>query len=308
MFSSVKEKICALFKQNEPKNEATLDEGELSICQEPTGFKGSEEPPRKIDASKGSGKHNYEENIKPGIGADRWIELGLAGAIMIATAINVIVAYYQWSAANGQLNVMREQARAWVRADISLDGPVVFTEWANDRFINVRLKFELKNFGSVPAVNTRIMTAIVPFGGADRQERLDRAQADMCKVARQSADGNKIGGTTAFPTEPKVVKSGSGSGGLYRTGNPGALAVLGCIDYTYADDKHGQTGFRKILGRVDNNLVVGIPFVRGQPRADQEPISPELLASGFPKEPARYAEISSDGLYFSDAGDGDYAK
>jgi hypothetical protein len=130
----------------------------------------------------------------------------------------------------------------------------------------------------------------------------------MCEQARQLSENGKKSGVAAFPNAPKDVKTGSRTGGLYKEGNPGALAVLGCIDYTYGDNRHGQTGFRKILGKVENNLVVGIPFISGRPKTPASPISPELLAGGYPKEPARYAEVAIGDIYFQDADEGDYAK
>jgi hypothetical protein len=214
----------------------------------------------------------------------------------------------QASISKSQLQFQESVSRAWLKADIALDGPIIFTEWANDKFLNVQLKFALKNTGTVPAVNTRILTQIVPFGGSDRSVRLAKIQAQMCEQARQLSDEDKIGGEAAFPNAEKTVRTGSGTGGLYKVGDPGALAVLGCIDYTYGDDRHGQTGFRKILGKVENHQVVGIPFVSGQPKTPAEPISPELLASGYPKDPARYAEVAVGDIYFEDSDQGDFAK
>lgn len=209
---------------------------------------------------------------------------------------------------NDQLAFQESVSRAWIRANVALGGPVIFTEWASDKFINLQLSFDVKNFGQVPAVNIRIMTAIDRADGTDREPRLKRLQESMCKSARDVADSDQIGGSVAFPSEPITIKSGSGTGGLYRDGNPGALAVVGCIDYTFANSKHGQTGFRKILGRVEGKIVGGIPFVSGQPYTDTTPIPQDLLAQGYPRDPAKYARVPTDGLYFEEFEGGNYAK
>lgn len=56
------------------------------------------------------------------------------------------------------------------------------------------------------------------------------------------------------------------------------------------------------------NLVVGVPFATGQSRVPAEPIPSELLAQGFPKDPARYAQVEVGDLYFEDDDEGNYAK
>ncbi|MGA3311207.1 MAG: hypothetical protein ABSD08_21765 [Xanthobacteraceae bacterium] len=253
----------------------------------------------------------WQARVRP-----HWLEFVLGIGLLVVGAAQVLIYLRQASIMQTQTSISERQlsfqesvSRAWIRVDVTLEDKIIFTEWAGDKFIHIPLNFNLKNFGQVPAVNVRTSTFIEPFGGSDRNPRLDKAQAMACQSARDVADMNSIGGTDLFPLEPKDVKSGTGRGGLYKNGNPGPLSILGCIEYTYANGRHGQTGFRKILGRVENNFVVGIPFVSGQPEVPREPISAELLASGYPKEPARVARIPTNGLIFRDDDEGgNYAK
>jgi hypothetical protein len=247
--------------------------------------------------------------------ASHFVTAGLTFALFVVAAFQLCtyrrqadIMDKQAAISNDQLAFQESVSRAWIRANVALDGPVIFTEWAKDKFINLQLSFDVKNFGQVPAVNIRILTAIDRADGTDREQRLKKLQESMCKSARDVADSDQVGGNVAFPSEPITIKSGSGTGGLYRDGNPGALAVVGCIDYTFANSMHGQTGFRKILGRVEGKIVVGIPFVSGQPDTNAPPIPQDLLAKGYPSDPAKYARVPTDGLYFEDFEGGNYAK
>ncbi len=240
-----------------------------------------------------------------------WLDYTTAGFAFIAafgSICAVVVGDWQWDAMNHQLGVMREQSRPWIKTTISFARPIRFSEWDHNRWIHVPLRFDLKNFGSAPATNARIVTIVSPYPGNAAKQTLDATQEAACKQARETADGDKIGGVAIFPGEPTSVETGGGTGGLYKTDQPIIFSITGCIDYTYADDRHGQTAFRKILGRVNNDRVVGIAFVKGESEPYQEPISPELLATGFPKDPPTVARVRTDDLYFHDDDGGNYAK
>jgi hypothetical protein len=207
-----------------------------------------------------------------------------------------------------QLDVMRDQNRPWIRAKITFAGPLEFTDWAKQKFLNVSLNFDLKNFGDIPARNIRISTFVSAHPGTAKKRQLDDWEAAACKQAREMADSDKIGGVASFPSEPVTVETGGGSGPVYQDGQPMIFSILGCVDYTYSDDRHGTTGFRKTLGRVEGNRVVGLPFVVGTPRVPSEPISPELLASGYPKDPPIIGEMPTDNVWFKDEDSGNYAR
>lgn len=254
-------------------------------------------------------KRIFYKNIRERMSKSKEVfELLLTAAIVGATWTSVYVTNGQWSAANNQLDVMREQNRPWIRANISFSQPIMFTESAGDRFINVSLHFDLKNFGSSPATNIKIATIVMPHPGNANTKIIDEAQAWMCKQARQMADSSQIGGKTVFPSEPAFVETGAGTGRIPGKNNLVIYSIFGCIYYTYADNRHGQTGFRKILGEVKGNLVVGIPFVLGKLEPYDPPLSDELLSSGYPKDPAIVAKVPTDDLLFRDDEGGNYAK
>jgi hypothetical protein len=60
-----------------------------------------------------------------------------------------------------------------------------------------------------------------------------------------------------------------------------------------------------IIGRVQGNQVVGLPFVEGKP--ETIPVTPELFKQGFPID-AKVAIVPLDGLLFRPDEGGNYAK
>jgi hypothetical protein len=236
--------------------------------------------------------------------------IALGGALASAYFAHetFVEAQRQANAAKDQVDIMRDQNRPWIRADISFARPIRFTQWAGRKHINVSLTFDLKNFGQSPATNIRIFTHVQPHPGNAQQGVLDTDQQTICNQARETAERDKTGGIAAFPQEPKVVENGGGTGGLYETQNNVIFSINGCIDYTYADNRHGQTGFRKTLGKVNGNIVDGIPFPVVVPEPNWLPPSPELLASGYPPDRPLVGYVRADDLWFHDDDNGNYAK
>jgi hypothetical protein len=233
----------------------------------------------------------------------------------IFTLALAVFAAYAWKeskrgteAIEGQLRVMRDQNRPWIRANITIARPIMFTDWAKSKFLNVPLLFELKNFGNIPAINIRVTTLVSPHPGNAAKQVLDASEGVACKQSRELADSDKIGGVASFPGESIAIESVAGTGPIYQDGQPTVFSVLGCIDYTYSDNRHGQTGFRKRLGRVEGNFVVGLPFVTGTPDTSGGPISAELLAKGYPQDPPIIGRLETSGLYFKDEDSGNYAE
>jgi hypothetical protein len=245
------------------------------------------------------------------ISIDRWIELAFTATIMIATIVNVCIANWQWSTmvqnnriASGQLEAMEIDKRPWIRANVELK-ELRLTEWANDKHIFTSLTFDLKNYGESPAINIVIFTNVGPHPGNSERPKLDADQKVMCEQARANATANPIGGPTIFPTESNPIQSGAGSGGIYKTGEPTIFSVNGCIDYSYGKDRHGETGFRMILGKVANNRIVGIPFIEGKPETIL--VTPKLFKQGFPID-SKVAIVPPDNLLFRPDEGGNYAK
>ena len=251
---------------------------------------------------------------KSRIAIDRWVELAFTFAISVATAVNVYVAHSQWSAmvqnnsiVKGQLDAMEIDKRPWIRANVDIK-ELRLVEWGGDKHINTALIFDLKNYGELPAINIVISTNVASHPGNSERTKLDIAQKVICEQARAQAVANPIGGPTIFPTDSNSIQSGAGSSGIYKTGKPTIFSVNGCIDYSYGKDRHGQTGFRMIIGKIAGNKVVGIPFVEGVPHPYDEPISSELLINGYPADPPKVAIIPRDDFLLRLDEGGNYAK
>jgi hypothetical protein len=98
-------------------------------------------------------------------------------------------------------------------------------------------------------------------------------------------------------------------GALFPKDGPATLfAVVGCLEYTYADNRHGQTGFRMTIGRAVDNQVAGIPFVEASPEPYGEPIPESMFAAGYPRTPPNVAHIDPKTLNFSPEDTGNYAQ
>ena len=94
----------------------------------------------------------------------------------------------------GTLDVLRDQNRPWIRANISIARPIRFTDWDNSKFVSISLNFDLKNFGDIPARNIRIAISVSPHPGNDKKRQLDNSEDIACKHAKEMADFDKIGG------------------------------------------------------------------------------------------------------------------
>jgi hypothetical protein len=171
------------------------------------------------------------------------------------------------------------------------------------------LKFTLKNYGQEPAINVRAYFRVARHPGNPRRDELLIGQKAICSDASSESDKNPIGGIAVFPTETGVIESGAGTNGgaIYKNGEATLFALLGCIDYTYANGRHGQTGFNFILGKNVGGLVLGVPFVEGKP-VDGYDIPEGTTKRGFPADPPKLARIPIAELYFTAADSGNYAK
>jgi hypothetical protein len=185
--------------------------------------------------------------------------------------------------------------------------PLIFSDWNGSKGIMVDLKFDLKNYGQAPAVNLRIFPNVTRHPGNPRRQELDAPQQATCDSARTQADENPIGGIAIFPGESHSVEQGVGISGIYETDDPTLFSVYGCIDYTYGNRRHGQTGFRMLLGKVINGRVLGLAFIEGTPIQDYHP-EPDLLAKGYPSQAPKQALLQPSDFYFRMDDGGNYAR
>jgi hypothetical protein len=165
-----------------------------------------------------------------------------------------------------QLTVMENDKRPWLNANISLDKHIDITEWGGSRGVRVPLKFAMKNYGQVPAVNIRVNVMAWPHPGNPRRAEILPIQKRVCEQGIEDANKDPTGGFAIFPSEATVVDANANVSGseIYKDGAPTLWAIFGCVDYTYGDGKHGQTGFNFLLGRDIDGQVFGVPFVEGK--------------------------------------------
>jgi hypothetical protein len=205
-----------------------------------------------------------------------------------------------------QLAATKNDKRPWLSVQVEVNQFAILTRWEKSRQIFLRLKFSIKNSGQEPAINVRVYPSLVVHPGNVRREELAAPQKKTCEEGSIDSDKNPIGGIAIFPNETGTIELGSGASG-FENGQPEVFSLLGCVIYSYGSGAHGQTGFRYMLGKVQDGKVWGVPFIEGPPL---EPYSPEeeLSKSGFPKDPPKVARIPIGELYFKPEDSGNYPK
>ena len=200
--------------------------------------------------------------------ADRWAELFFALALTLATIANVWVANRQWSAANGQLAVMRDQSRAWIKADLIFDGDFQYTKGIGALF---PFHLQLFNVGHSPAYNVR--TTAFLYTPATLTEDIFATWKSRCEGWKKESDVSKSSGFVMLPGEE--TPSNKDTMGIPTLGNElidSAIAspeskgririwIMGCVDY-FIDESgtHHQTGILYSLHTFnkDGSLNVGL--------------------------------------------------
>jgi len=229
-------------------------------------------------------------------------------ALVFVGVVGLIIAAGTLWAIKGQLDVMENDKRPWLNADISINKRIEITEWGTSRGIRVPLKLAMKNYGQVPAVNIRISVSAWPHPGTIKRAEILSLQKKACDQAIEVSDNDPTGGIALFPSESTIADAEANISGnaLYKDGTPTLWAIFGCVDYTYGDRKHGQTGFNYLLGKNIDGQVFGVPFVEGKYGGGAS--SDEQIKAGFPKENPKWAEVPIGDVWFMAADSGNYAK
>ncbi len=228
--------------------------------------------------------------------------------IALLTIATIGVGISQYIIFGRQLDVMENDKRPWLNADISLNNRVNITEWGATRGIDVPLKFAMKNYGQVPAINVRVNVRAWPHPGNPRRAEVLPLQKRTCEDGIATADKDPTGGVAVFPSESTTIDADANlsGGGIYKDGEPVLWAIYGCLDYTYGGGRHGQTGFNYLPGKNIGGQLFGVPFVEGKARG--EPPTDEQIKAGFPKDSPKTAEIPVSEVWFMAADSGNYAK
>jgi hypothetical protein len=240
--------------------------------------------------------------------ASHWVEVFL-------TVVLICVGYLQYRVYTRQAGIMEAQThiskidkRPWIKTTVTIPKPLRFTDWSGQRGLSASLAFELKNYGESPATNVRIGAEIVQHPGNPMRSELSAPQEKTCEATWVEAAKNPIGGIAIFPNDPASSEQGLGLSGIYKTDEPILFAVVGCVVYTFAETEQGETGFRMMLGRVVGNHIVGLPFIEGSPEPYEQPISPELLAKGYPAKPPNVGLLQPNDFVLRPEDEGNYAK
>jgi hypothetical protein len=230
-------------------------------------------------------------------------------AIAVLTLATIGVGFFQYLTLKGQLDAMENDKRPWLNAEIVIPDPVLITEWAGARGINLPLKLSLKNHGQQPAINVRAYPTVMLHPGNERREELGVRQREICDGASTESDKDPIGGIAVFPGETSAIETRIGVSGneIFKNGEPVLFALLGCLDYSYGGGKHGQTGFRYVIGKATGDYVLGVPFIEGTPIEGYH-IPDDAIKAGMPATPPKQARIPAGQLYFKPMDSGNYAK
>jgi hypothetical protein len=216
--------------------------------------------------------------------ADRWAELLFTLALTAATIASVCIAIWQWSVANGQLTVMRDQSRAWIKADLIFDGDFRYTKGIGAFF---PFHFLLSNVGHSPAYNVR--TTAILYTPATLTEDIFAAWKSKCDGWKKESDLSKSSGFVMLPGDKSPSnQSTMGVPTFFDTLIDSARAIsdlgdhrikiwiLGCVDY-FIDESgvHHQTGLLYSLQTFNNDgaAYVGIDPYENLPANSIHPIT-----------------------------------
>jgi hypothetical protein len=222
------------------------------------------------------------------------------------TAVLAVVAFLQWQTFEKTDDTLWANQRPWLKAEVSV-ASVQMTEWGGHKGVFINLKFLLQNYGHSPATNLRISPVIVEHPGNTRRHELDLPQELACKDAATQADKSPIEGDVIFPGDVTGIERNQGLPSIYDTKDRVLFSIYGCIDYSYGDHRHGQTGYRILLGQDVGGQIFGVPFKEGVPQKDYVP-PPDLLANGFPAQAPKIAKLSPSEFIFRPDPEGNYAK
>jgi hypothetical protein len=199
----------------------------------------------------------------------KWHEI----TMVILTVVIAGAAIYSAWVFQGQLSLMRDADRPWVKVDITVTSPLTYDR----NGMNIGLTFILTNVGKSPADNVSIAPRLVTaFMGDD----LEQIQKRICENRAASAEDKWLR-YVLFPGDPlpQQIRFQMSTAEVDSHWNKFELsqgpidlipvALVGCVDYTYRPSpRHHQTGFA-----VDVVTSSG-----GMPLKSMAPIIPSTLA------------------------------
>jgi hypothetical protein len=206
--------------------------------------------------------------------------------IFLATVAYGVVAYFQLTSMNGQLDQMRDARRAWLGTspDIIPIAPPTFTPLKADdgnNWLNMwmKSKVDIRNVGATPALeeyDAFVLYDLVKLhnGKADWEKTWCAEQYTTYRSRRSSGDESR--NTAIFPQDAKSVSEVLTGG--FKTGKPAdpesaiIAGVLGCIIYhdIFGVERHTEVWYEPTYPErtgVDNQIV------GTQPIRDYRPVT-----------------------------------
>lgn len=207
-----------------------------------------------------------------------WTALGTI-AIAGFTLALYIVGTRQWRTMQRQLDEMVVEKRPWLEVIPELDRHIHFSTFLNRRHIHIPVTCKAANYGQSPARNVLCMTRIdsVPYVMDNKvMAENDARLKTLCSETAAFSAKNPEAGIPVFQNKNpiSIFQVSENIDMKYFSLNDTIYMVQGCLDYTYAEGRHGQTTFRYLVGKFSlDKTLHGIPFINGEPTAENPELS-----------------------------------
>ncbi len=176
-------------------NSAAEEEGSDAPNSELSRNSENPEPSADKDYGSTNADHSQARPVRR-LSADRWVDLLFTAALTTATIVNSCTSVRQLGLASGQLSVMRDQQRAWIKADLLTEGSL---QYINGIGVSFPFRFSLTNVGHYPAFNVRTLAFLYTPQAAN--EDVFAVWKKRCADWKTETDVNKTAGFVILPGE-----------------------------------------------------------------------------------------------------------
>jgi hypothetical protein len=217
---------------------------------------------------------------------------------VVAASIYALITIGVWcemrkttKTSQGQLAVMQDSNRPWVKVEVSASIypspiPTAPLSFNSAERANLPITFRLTNIGNSVATDVSIREKDLALSFVDDGQRPFKEQEDLCKPERKAGvvytlfpKEEQTEGTSAAFDATTVTYPKDGSFGTFKLGKPIVPLVIGCVIYKYAfSDVPHQTGF--IFQMYGNNNNQGIQ-IGGTYPADQIVFKPYAFGGKY---------------------------
>jgi hypothetical protein len=198
-------------------------------------------------------------------------------ALAVESQRQIAISTVQLSTLQDQLNATLADQRPWVSAVTTQDS-IRMIDWNGNKGVGIFLTFRLHNYGRLPAQELYVNTMIAPRLDNAHLNQLDGPQEALCVNALHTSVSQRVS-TVVFPGQDAAADGNVSINSQFSNHSRILYEVYGCIDYMYASGQHGQTLFRYILGKIDRDIWIGIPFKKGRTVPIANPVGPISIAT-----------------------------